>query len=160
MGYIGDTYGRKKALEISIFLMAFPTFAMGLLPSYEVAGLLAPTLLLIIRLLQGLSVGGQMMSSLVFTVESRPKHQWGYYGSFVMAAANIGTLLGGIIGNAITTSLSHDQLVSFGWRIPFLMGILVSLSGLYLRFYCEEAVLHGHMPEGSTPENPIILGMT
>lgn len=157
MGYIGDTYGRKKALELSIFLMAFPTFAMGLLPSYEVAGLLAPTLLLIIRLLQGLSVGGQMMSSLIFTVESRPMRQWGYYGSFVMAAANIGTLLGGVIGNLITSSLTDEQVKSFGWRIPFLMGILVSLSGLYLKFYCEEAELHAHVPEGSTPENPIIL---
>jgi len=155
MGYIGDTYGRKRALEMSIFLMAFPTFAMGCLPSYQAVGIISPILLMITRLLQGLSVGGQMMSSLVFTVESRPRRQWGLYGSFVMAAANIGTLLGGIIGNAIRSNLTEEQLISFGWRIPFWMGILVSISGIYLRMYGKEAELHSHLPDGAPLENPI-----
>lgn len=158
MGYIGDTYGRKKALEISIFLMAFPTFAMGCLPSYDRVGILAPILLTLTRLLQGLSVGGQMMSSLVYTVESRPKEKWGLYGSFVMAAANIGTLLGGIIGYWIRKSFSHEALVSYGWRIPFWMGLLVSFSGVYLRLYCEETELNTHLPDGVVPENPIVAG--
>jgi Sugar (and other) transporter len=89
LGYIGDTYGRKVALIISIFVMAIPTFAMGCLPSYERAGHVATILLIIIRLFQGLSVGGQLMSSLVFTLENQPRDQWGFYGSFVMAAANL-----------------------------------------------------------------------
>lgn len=89
LGYLGDTYGRRYSLVLSIFLMAVPTFAMGLLPSYESIGPLAIVLLVLVRLLQGLSVGGQLMSSLVFTLESHDVSQWGLYGSFVMAAANL-----------------------------------------------------------------------
>jgi Sugar (and other) transporter len=89
MGYIGDIYGRKKALVLSIFLMAFPTFAMGCLPGYARIGKWAIVLLVFVRLLQGLSVGGQLMSSLVFTLENHDPAKWGLYGSFVMAAANL-----------------------------------------------------------------------
>ena len=87
MGYIGDKFGSRKALTISIFLMAFPTFAMGCLPGYEKIGSLSIVLLTLVRLLQGLSVGGQLMSSLVYTLERHPKNKWGLYGSYVMAAA-------------------------------------------------------------------------
>lgn len=117
MGYIGDVYGRKKALVISIFLMAFPTFAMGCLPSYSQVGPVAYVLLIIVRLLQGLSVGGQLMSSLVFTLESHDPSKWGLYGSFVMAAANFGTLLGGIAGYILRTALTQEQLIAWGWRV-------------------------------------------
>jgi Sugar (and other) transporter len=87
LGYIGDTHGRKKALIISIFLMAFPTFAMGCLPSYQRAGSTAIFLLILTRLLQGVSVGGQLMSSMVYTLEKcDDRSVWGLYGSFVLAA--------------------------------------------------------------------------
>lgn len=135
MGYIGDVYGRKRALVLSIFLMAFPTFAMGCLPTYEQVGAFAIVLLVIVRLLQGLSVGGQLMSSLVFTLETHETTQWGLYGSFVMAGANLGTLLGGLAGYALRSFLSYEQLVAWGWRLPFWSGILVSFSGFYLRSY-------------------------
>lgn len=82
-------------------------------------------LLTIVRLLQGLSVGGQLMSSLVFTLERHPKSKWGLYGSYVMAAANFGTLLGGLVASLIRRSLSEEALNAWGWRIPFLSGILV-----------------------------------
>mmetsp|Transcript_3442 Transcript_3442/g.4579 ORF Transcript_3442/g.4579 Transcript_3442/m.4579 type:complete len:540 (-) Transcript_3442:422-2041(-) len=151
LGYIGDKYGRKRALEISIFLMAFPTFAMGCLPSYEQVGGLAIILLTLVRMLQGLSVGGQLVSSLVFTLENNPKEKWGLYGSYVMAAANFGTLLGGISAYVIRESLDDEQLHSYGWRIPFLSGILVSLSGFYLRYYGDEETIEHH---GGGGENP------
>jgi len=138
MGYIGDKFGRKRALEISIFLMAFPTFAMGCLPSYEAVGWLAIVLLTLVRLLQGLSVGGQLVSSLVFTLEKHDKHKWGLYGSFVLGTANVGTLLGGIMGAIMRSTLSDEQLEAWGWRVPFLMGILVSASGFYLKHHCSE----------------------
>ncbi len=163
MGYIGDKHGRKRALEISIFLMAFPTFAMGCLPSYERVGYLSIVLLVIVRCLQGLSVGGQLVSSLVFTVEQNPQHQWGLYGSFVMAAANFGTLLGGIISTTLRASLTEEQLMDYGWRIPFLSGILVSLSGLYLKYYGEEdAIDHHHGGGGGRNEiggNPLYMAL-
>lgn len=139
LGYLGDVYGRRKALYVSIFLMAWPTFLMGCLPSFETAGYFAPVMLVLIRCLQGMSVGGQLMSSLVFTLENVPRDRWGLYGSFVWATGNFGVLLGGLVGYAIRANLDHDQLVSYGWRIPFLSGVVVSFAGFYLRSAEEEA---------------------
>jgi len=133
LGYIGDTYGSKVALVLSIFLMAFPTFLMGCLPSYASIGPSAIVLLVIVRLLQGCSVGGQLMTSLVFTLENHPKSQWGFYGGLVLATANFGSLLGGLAATTMRSLLTHEQLYSWGWRIPFLMGIFVSISGFYLK---------------------------
>ena len=145
IGYIGDTSGRKKALEISIFLMALATTLMGCLPTYDQIGNSAILLLLMVRMLQGLSVGGQLMSSLVFTLEGRPSNRWGLYGSFVMAAANIGTFLGGLVAYGLRLKLTEDQLYRWGWRIPFLSGILISFCGIYLKYFCtEEEGLPGH----------------
>jgi len=155
LGYIGDVYGRKKSLEISIFLMAIPTFLMGLLPSYESVGWPAILLLIIVRLLQGLSVGGQLMSSLVFTLENSPSSAWGYHGSFVLAAASLGTLLGGVVGTLMRKLCTHDQLLRWGWRIPFLSGIFVSIFGIYLRYYVPENDSHLAGRHGSEKINPI-----
>ncbi|GMH74535.1 hypothetical protein TrRE_jg72 [Triparma retinervis] len=144
MGYIGDTYGRKRALELSIFLMAGPTFLMGCLPPYSLIGSWAIVLLCITRLLQGMSVGGQLMASAVFTIESQKdasKH--GLYGSFVFATANFGTLLGGVIGEVMMDTLTDEQLHSWGWRVPFLSGICVAGFGFYLKYYEEEDEIGG-----------------
>ena len=145
IGYIGDTQGRKKALEISIFLMALATTLMGCLPTYQQIGNSAILLLLLVRMIQGLSVGGQLMSSLVFTLEGKPTNRWGLYGSFVMAGANVGTLLGGCIAYFLRWKLTEDQLMTWGWRIPFLSGILISFCGIYLKYVCtEDEDIAGH----------------
>jgi len=149
LGYIGDTYGRKRALEISIFLMAFPTFAMGCLPSYAQVGDWAIVLLTLVRMLQGFSVGGQLVSSLVYTCENNPRGQWGLYGSFVMAAANFGTLLGGVISFVMRASLNEEQLRSWGWRLPFLSGILVSFCGFYLKYFSDDDAIEHHHGGGA-----------
>ena len=147
IGYTGDVSGRKRALEISIFLMAIATTLMGCLPTYKQIGGPAILLLLMVRMLQGLSVGGQLMSSLVFTLEGRPRNRWGLYGSYVMSAGNFGTFLGGIVAYGLRSSLSMEQLLRWGWRIPFLSGILISLCGIYLRFFCaDDEMLAGHAP--------------
>lgn len=160
MGYIGDIYGHKRALVLSIFLMAFPTFLMGCLPGYQHVGVLAIVLLILVRLLQGLSVGGQLMSSLVFTLESHDQSKWGLYGSYVMAAANIGTLLGSIAGSALSSSLTHEQLVTWGWRVPFLSGIVVSFSGCYLRSHGGESHLPGEGDSERRRPNPLRLAFS
>ena len=138
LGYIGDKYGRKRALELSIFLMAFPTFTMGCLPGYDSVGWVSILLLAITRMLQGMSVGGQLMSSAVFTVEAAPRHKWGQAGSYVMASANFGTLLGGLVAYALRESLTEEQLKSWGWRVPFWSGIIVAVFGIYIKYYVEE----------------------
>ena len=133
LGYLGDVYGRKRALTTSIFLMAFPTFAMGCLPSYRQVGYWSTISLVIIRLLQGMSVGGQLISSLVFTLENVPPSKWGLYGSFVWATGNFGVLLGSLVGYVVRSSFTHEELVAYGWRVPFLCGIVVSFAGFYLK---------------------------
>jgi len=138
IGYIGDRYGRKKALVLSLFLMAFPTFLMGCLPTYESVGALSTILLVICRLLQGMSVGGQLPASLIYTVEMRPQAHWGYFGALVMMAANCGTLLGNIVGAVMRTMLTDEELLEWGWRLPFLSGILIAFVAMYLRDYGKE----------------------
>lgn len=138
IGYLGDKYGRKYALVLSLFLMAVPTFIMGCLPTYEQVGALSTVLLVLCRLLQGISVGGQLPASLIYTVETRPKERWGMYGSFVMMAANLGSLLGNIAGATTRSALTTEQLRSWGWRIPFWSGLLIAGVALYLKLHGEE----------------------
>mmetsp|Transcript_6435 Transcript_6435/g.14034 ORF Transcript_6435/g.14034 Transcript_6435/m.14034 type:complete len:499 (-) Transcript_6435:41-1537(-) len=138
LGYFGDKHGRKTALVPSLFLMAFPTFLMGCLPTYEQVGGWSTALLVLCRLMQGMSVGGQLPASLVYTVESRPKDEWGYYGSLVMMAANVGTMLGNLFGALLRTVLTRDQLVRWGWRIPFWSGIANAFVAVFLHYYGEE----------------------
>eukprot|EP00584_Thalassiosira_punctigera_P001803 CAMPEP_0172540868 /NCGR_PEP_ID=MMETSP1067-20121228/11783_1 /TAXON_ID=265564 ORGANISM="Thalassiosira punctigera, Strain Tpunct2005C2" /NCGR_SAMPLE_ID=MMETSP1067 /ASSEMBLY_ACC=CAM_ASM_000444 /LENGTH=511 /DNA_ID=CAMNT_0013326789 /DNA_START=112 /DNA_END=1644 /DNA_ORIENTATION=+ len=138
IGFIGDKYGRKQALVLSLFLMAIPTFLMGCLPTYAQVGSLSTVLLLVCRLLQGMSVGGQLPASLIYTVEMRPHEHWGFYGALVMMAANTGTLLGNFVGAVMRTLLTEEELVAWGWRIPFLSGILIAFVAIYLRLHGKE----------------------
>ena len=119
IGYIGDEFGSQQALELSIFLMAFPTFTLGCLPTYSQVGILSPLLLIIVRITQGISVGGQLMSSLVFTLERQPYERWGIYGALVMAVGTFGCLLGSVAGYIMRVLLNDAQLESWGWRFPF-----------------------------------------
>lgn len=118
--------------------MAIPTTLMGCLPSYETAGILSPILLALCRLVQGISVGGQLPASLVYTVEKRDKSEWGYYGSLPMMAANAGTLLGNLVAASMRQILSDEQLLAWGWRIPFFSGILIAVVACYLKAYGAE----------------------
>ena len=139
IGRMGDTHGRKSALETSILLMAFPTFALGCLPTFETVGWLAPTLLVILRLIQGLSVGGQLMSSVVFTLErSGNESNWGFWGASVFAAATVGTVIGSMLSYALRAVLDEEELLDYGWRIPFLFGALGVIPGAYLKYRAKE----------------------
>ena len=138
IGRIGDSKGRKGALETSIFLMAFPTFALGCLPTFHQVGWLSTFLLVILRLLQGLSVGGQLMASVVFTLERTHFSKWGFWGSTVYAASSIGVTLGSIFSAILREYLTDDELRTWGWRIPFLFGAFGALPGAYLRLRAKE----------------------
>lgn len=153
-GWQGDSYGRKHALVTSISLMAISTFLMGCLPSYEMAGWISPVLLIIVRLAQGLSVGGQLMSSLVFTVEGHPRGRWGFYGAAVMCAANWGTLLGVLVSYAMRQRLSEEALAKWGWRVPFLSGIFILIPAGYLHYKCEHDEIANHK-DSANHINPI-----
>ncbi|SDS98833.1 MFS transporter [Bradyrhizobium canariense] len=132
-GHVGDRFGRKQALLTSAGLMTLATFAMGLLPNYAVVGAAAPLLLIGFRLLQGLSIGGEFTASAVFLVErSDPRHR-GLTGSFASVSATVGLLLGSGIGVIATWVLTPAQVDAWGWRIPFLLGILLGAFALFLR---------------------------
>jgi MHS family proline/betaine transporter-like MFS transporter len=132
-GYIGDKKGRKLALTISVGMMAVPTFLIGVLPTHQQIGLWASLSLVLLRLLQGLSVGGEFTTSAIFLVEGSTARHRGFLGSFAPLGASAGTLLGSAVGAAVTTLLGQSSIESWGWRVPFLIGILVGVVGLYIR---------------------------
>jgi MFS transporter, MHS family, proline/betaine transporter len=132
-GHIGDKLGRKLALTVSVTVMAVPTFLIGLLPTYETAGLIAPVLLVLLRLVQGLSVGGEYTTSGVFLVEQSAPERRGFLGSFVPLGATFGVLLGSAVSAAVTTVLDRGAINSWGWRLPFLLGLVVGLIGVTIR---------------------------
>lgn len=133
IGHIGDRVGRKEALTISVAIMAIPTFIVGILPGYEAIGLAAPILLTLCRMLQGLSVGGEYTTSIVFMVENAPDNRRGIAGALACCGATLGILLGSATGAALAEILSPESLNSWGWRIPFLFGLVIGFVGLLLR---------------------------
>lgn len=137
-GYIGDRIGRKKALILSLVLMAVPTTALGFLPTYNSIGLYASIGLVIIRLLQGLAVGGNYGGSFIFTIEHAPAHQKGFAGSLAMFGTLGGLFLGSGVAALLGMFLSIENLHSFGWRIPFLLGSLSAVLGYYIRNHIPE----------------------
>jgi MFS transporter, MHS family, proline/betaine transporter len=128
-GHIGDKKGRKLALTASVLLMAVPTFLIGVLPTYEQIGIWASALLVLMGLLQGLSVGGEYTTSSIFLVERSNPNDRGFLGSFVPFGACAGVLLGSAVGAAVATILDQSSVVSWGWRMPFLLGLTVAPSG-------------------------------
>src|SRR5215813_395965 len=133
-GIYGDRHGRRKALSAVLFLMAVSTLAIGLLPTYDQVGVLAPILLVLARLLQGLSAGGEWGGSTAYIVEYAPEGRRGFIGSWQQFSVGSGFLLGSLSGTLLSFALSPEALTSWGWRIPFLLGIVVGAVGAYLRW--------------------------
>src|SRR5215475_1370744 len=139
VGHIGDRFGRRAALTFSVAAMAIPTFLIGLLPGYATFGLLAPIALTLLRMVQGLSVGGEYTSSMVFLIEHAPHGRRGLMGALISSGAGGGTLLGSAVGAAFAATVSTAALDAWGWRIPFLLGLVVGIAGYLLRRYVLEA---------------------
>jgi MHS family proline/betaine transporter-like MFS transporter len=138
IGRFGDVRGRKAALVLTILLMAAGTTLIGLIPSYESIGVAAPALLVIARLMQGFSAGGEWGGSTTFIVEWSPEGRRGFYGSFQQASVATGLLLGSGIAALISTSLSPQAMDDWGWRVPFLLGAILGPVGMYLRRNIDE----------------------
>jgi MHS family proline/betaine transporter-like MFS transporter len=138
VGHIGDRLGRRTALIFSVTAMAITTFLMGLLPGYQTIGVLAPIGLTLLRVVQGLSVGGEYTSSMVFLVEHAPEGRRGLMGALAATGCAIGTLLGSAVGAAVAASMSTAALDAWGWRIPFLLGLVVGIAGYILRRHVLE----------------------
>jgi MFS transporter, MHS family, proline/betaine transporter len=127
-GHIGDRFGRKSALLTSVVAMALSTFAIGVLPTYAMIGVVAPVLLVILRMIQGASVGGEFTISIIFLVEQSPSRRRGFIGSWASFSASAGIVLGSAVGALVASLLDRTALTEWGWRVPFLFGI--ALGGL------------------------------
>jgi MFS transporter, MHS family, proline/betaine transporter len=132
-GYIGDRLGRRAALTFSVTAMAIPTFLVGLLPGYQTLGVMAPVLLTALRVIQGLSVGGEYTTAMVFLVERAPTGRRGLLGAICSSGGGCGMLLGSGTGAALAATMSPEALSAWGWRVPFILGLFVGLAGLALR---------------------------
>lgn len=138
-GHIGDKVGRKKALVITILIVGLGTFVIGLLPTYEVIGWWAPVILILIRVLQGFGVGGEQAGAVLMTAEYSPPERRGFFSSWVQIGAPLGFLLPSALFALLTTLLSDEQMMSFGWRIPFLLSLLLVVLGLFIRLKIDES---------------------
>ncbi len=126
-GYIGDRIGRRRVLVLSVILMTVPTFVLGALPTYAQIGIAASLLLIALRLIQGLSVGGEFSGSVTYMVETAPQNRRGLAGSWANVGSTAGLLLGSGAATAVTTFSSQHFAETWGWRIPFLMGLLLGI---------------------------------
>lgn len=142
-GYIGDVFGRKRALVLTVSFMGLPTFIIGVLPTYAQIGILAPTILVICRLMQGLCTGGEYNGSAIYTLEHVGKNYPGMAGGLITGASVIGALMATGIGVLIT----FDWMPEWSWRLAFILGALISLVGLYIRLYMDESPAFEQMKE-------------
>lgn len=137
-GWIADKYGRKKSMLISIVMMGLGSFCFALLPTYEHIGIWAPILLLVVRMFQGLSVGGEYGAVATYMSEVALRGRRGFYASFQYVTLSGGQLLASLLGVVLLTFMSTEQLEAGGWRIPFFIGGLAALVSLWVRRTIDE----------------------
>ena len=137
-GHYGDRFGRKKALIIALTLMGASTTLIGLLPTYSQIGFLAPLLLVFFRFIQGLAVGGQWGGAMLLVTENAPANRRGFYGAFAQAGAPTGLVLANLAFIAVSTSMSEQDFMSWGWRLPFVASIVLIALSLYIQLTIED----------------------
>lgn len=138
-GHVGDRSGRRQTLSLTILLMALPTTLIGLLPSYNNAGIIAPLLLLVLRTMQGFASSGEYPGAICVLNEMAPNNKKSFYSSLSMLGVTGGIFLGSIINSLISSYLSQDQILTWGWRVPFILGLPLGLIGLLLRKKLHES---------------------
>ncbi|MGO4307733.1 MULTISPECIES: MFS transporter [unclassified Cupriavidus] len=147
MAHFGDLLGRKKMFTLSILLMSVPTLLMGLLPTYHAIGLLAPVALLLLRILQGAAVGGEVPGAWVFVSEHVPNRHIGYACGTLTAGLTAGILLGSLVATGINTVFTPAELADYGWRVPFLLGGVFGIGSMYLRRWLHETPVFAELQQ-------------
>lgn len=146
LGAYGDRHGRKKVLVFAMLLMGFATFAVGLLPTYGQVGLLAPALLVILRLIQGFAVAGELGGASAMIVEHSPDARRGFFASFSLQGTQVGSILATAVLLPLAALLPADQFGSWGWRIPFLLSAVVIFAGYLIRRRVTEPPAYAAQP--------------
>ena len=156
-GQMGDRIGRKRALRISVLMMAIPTTLLGLLPTYASIGITASVALVALRLIQGVSVGGELVGSMSFITEIAPPKRRGFYGSWTLFSAVAGVLLGSFVATVMHLIFDPATLAAWGWRLPFLAGFLIGGFGLWMRKGMVESPDFEKLEQaGEVAENPVV----
>lgn len=155
-GHYGDRIGRKSMLVTTLMMMGLATFAIGLLPTYETAGILAPALLVFLRFVQGLGVGGEWAGAVLMVVEHAKEEKRGMYASWVQAGVPAGMLLStGVM--SLFNLMPQESFFSWGWRVPFLLGILLTGIGFFIRMQVlESPVFEQSKKEKPSPKMPVL----
>src|SRR4051812_7115863 len=159
LGHWGDTYGRKYVLILCMFLMGFSTIAVGLLPTYEQVGILAPILLVICRLVQGFAVAGEIAGASSMTLEHAPFGRRGFFTSFTLQGVQAGQIMAAAVFLPLAAFMPAEQFNSWGWRIPFVLSIVVIVAGYIIRKEVDETPAFAE-EGGEVPKAPIIEAIT
>ena len=138
IGMYADRKGRKAALLLIIVLMTAAIAMIGFAPTYAAIGIAAPLIIVLARLLQGFATGGEFASATSFLIESAPAHRRGFYGSWQMVGQGLAVLVGALLGALLTRNLTTEALNSWGWRVPFLLGLVIGPVGLFIRRHLQE----------------------
>jgi len=152
LGHWGDTHGRKYVLILCMFLMGFATMAVGLLPTYEQVGVLAPILLVVLRLIQGFAVAGEISGASSMILEHAPFGRRGFFASFTLQGVQAGQILAAAVFLPLARFMPEEAFNSWGWRVPFLLSSLVIIAGYIIRREVEETPafkeegVHGEIP--------------
>ena len=155
-GRIGDLVGRKNTFLVTMGIMGFSTFAVGLLPSYATAGVLAPVLLVTLRLLQGLALGGQYGGAATYVAEHAPDNKRGLYTSWIQTTATLGLFAALIVVILARSLVGEIAFIDWGWRLPFLLSIVLLLISLWIRLHLNESPVYQKMKaEGATSKAPL-----
>ncbi|MFG2007131.1 MFS transporter [Spirillospora sp. NPDC048911] len=157
LGHVGDRFGRKKVLVLTVMLMGVATFLVGCLPTYAQVGVAAPVLLVVLRLLQGLSAGGEQAGANSMTLEHAPSHRRAYYTSFTLNGTQAGQILATAIFLPIAV-MPDDQLLTWGWRVPFWLSALVMVAAFIIRNkLAETPVFEEEAERGAVADLPLAV---
>jgi MFS transporter, MHS family, shikimate and dehydroshikimate transport protein len=156
-GHYGDRIGRKTMLVLSLLIMGIATFLIGLLPTFESVGVLAPILLVVLRLFQGIGVGGEWGGAVLMAVEHAPAGRRGFFGSWPQMGVPAGLLLANVVFFISSTAVPEEQFLAWGWRIPFLLSIILVGVGLFIRLRIMETPAFMQVQESHTEAQMPIL---
>src|SRR5215813_98882 len=157
LGHRGDNHGRKTVLILCMFLMGISTMAVGILPTYQQVGVLAPVLLVILRLIQGFAVAGEISGASSMILEHAPFGRRAFFASFTLQGVQAGQILAAAVFLPLAHYMSPDAFMSWGWRVPFLLSFVVIVAGYIIRRRVDETPAFAEESErGNVPKAPII----